>query len=576
MYDAAIPFNAVTYRSFAVMIESIGQFGVGLKPPSYHEVHVPLLNNEVAEVQKMMKNYEDEWRLFGCSIMADGWTDKKQRTLINFLVNSPKGTFFLESVDASDYAKTGERMFELLDIVVERVGEANVVQVVTDSASNNVLAGKLLEAKRPHLYWTPCAAHCIDLMLEDIGKMPNISRTIKRAMNINSYIYVRPGLVNMLRSFTGKVELVRPAVTRFATSFLALQRIHKQRTNLRKMFTSIEWTSSKWAKETGGKQVQSIIYMVSFWSTIVYILKIFGPLVRVLRLVDGEKRPAIGYIYEAMDRAKETIMSSFNGKEDKYKEVLAIVDRRWENQLHRPLHAAAHYLNPEFFYSNPEMALDGEVMRGLYQTMQKLIPSPETQDIIMDQLSLYRNAEGLFGMQFAVRHRKTKSPAEWWQSYGADTPDLNKFAVKILSLTCSSSGCERNWSFFEHVHCKKRNRLPQQRLNDLVFVKYNRALRRRYDSRDRIDPISLKDIDDNNEWLMGRMEEDEEVEQDDDIVFDDELLTWGAVARASGVEEDIYSTRLSKGKMVADKGSTSKKKAHTQTMHTDDVEDEEE
>lgn len=269
-----------------------------------------------------------------------------------------------------------------------------------------------MEAKRPHLYWTSCAAHCIDLMLEDIGKMPTISRTIKRAMTINSYIYVRPGLVNMLRSFTGQVELVRPAVTRFATSFLTLQRIHKQRTNLRKMFTSPEWTSSKWAKETGGKQVHGIILMVSFWSTIVYILKIFGPLVRVLRLVDGEKRPAMGYIYEAMDRAKETIIKSFNEKEEKYKDVLEIVDRRWENQLHRPLHAAGHFLNPEFFYSNPEIALDGEVMRGLYDTMQRIIPSHGDQDKILDELSLYRKAEGLFGMQFAIRHRKTKSPGK--------------------------------------------------------------------------------------------------------------------------------------------------------------------
>ncbi|KAK8951550.1 hypothetical protein KSP39_PZI003122 [Platanthera zijinensis] len=233
------------------MVESIGQFGVGLKPPSYHEVRVPLLNNEVNEVKDMMKTYEDEWRVFGCSIMADGWTDRKQRTLINFLVNSPKGTFFLESVDASNYSKTGEKLFELLDRVVERVGEANVVQVVTDSASNNVLAGKLLEAKRPNLYWTPCAAHCIDLMLEDIGKMPNISRTLKRAMTVNGYIYVRPGVVNMLRTFTGQVDLVRPAVTRFATSFLTIQRIHKQKNNLRKMFTSPEWSSSKWAKENG-------------------------------------------------------------------------------------------------------------------------------------------------------------------------------------------------------------------------------------------------------------------------------------------------------------------------------------
>ena len=43
MYDAAIPFNAVNYPSFDVMIESIGQYGVGLKPPSFHEVRVPLL-----------------------------------------------------------------------------------------------------------------------------------------------------------------------------------------------------------------------------------------------------------------------------------------------------------------------------------------------------------------------------------------------------------------------------------------------------------------------------------------------------------------------------------------------------
>jgi len=32
--------------------------------------------------------------------------------------------------------------------------EENVVQVIIDNGSNYVLAGKLLEEKRPHLYWT--------------------------------------------------------------------------------------------------------------------------------------------------------------------------------------------------------------------------------------------------------------------------------------------------------------------------------------------------------------------------------------------------------------------------------------
>jgi hypothetical protein len=30
-------------------------------------------------------------------------------------------------------------------------------------------------------------------------------------------------------------------------------------------------------------------------------------------------------------------------------------------------------------------------------------------------------------------------------------PKLKAFAVKVLSLTCSSSACERNWSTFNQV-----------------------------------------------------------------------------------------------------------------------------
>ncbi|XVE61824.1 hypothetical protein DITRI_Ditri06bG0070300 [Diplodiscus trichospermus] len=144
MYDATIPFNVVNYSRFEVMIEAIGQYSVGVKPPSFHEVRVPLLKKEVDSVTALMKSYEEEWAKYGFSIMADGWTDKKNRTLINFLVNSPRGLVFLESIDASDYAKIGEKMFELFDKFVERVGEANVVQIVTDNASANVLAGKKL------------------------------------------------------------------------------------------------------------------------------------------------------------------------------------------------------------------------------------------------------------------------------------------------------------------------------------------------------------------------------------------------------------------------------------------------
>ena len=141
MYDAAIPFNAVNYASFQPMLEAIGQYGVGYKGPSFHDVRVTNLKKELALTKDSMKDHFIEWSKNGCSIMSDGWTDRKERSLVNFLVHSSRGTMFMKSIDASSMVKMGEKLFELLDSWVEEVGEANVVQVITDNASNYVAAG---------------------------------------------------------------------------------------------------------------------------------------------------------------------------------------------------------------------------------------------------------------------------------------------------------------------------------------------------------------------------------------------------------------------------------------------------
>ncbi|XP_027340633.1 F-box/WD-40 repeat-containing protein At3g52030 isoform X2 [Abrus precatorius] len=80
-----------------------------------------------------------------------------------------------------------------------------------------------------------------------------------------------------------------------------------------------------------------------------------------------------------------------------------------------------------------------------------LCTSEDDVDNVTIQLSTYRRAEGLFGLSGAKRQRATMAPVEWWKNYGVRTPHLQNTAIRVLSLTCSSSGCERNWSTFEHV-----------------------------------------------------------------------------------------------------------------------------
>ena len=151
-----------------------------------------------------------------------------------------------------------------------------------------------------------------------------------------------------MRKYTKGRELARQGVTRFATAYLTLKSIYQQKIGLRFMLESEEWAKCPYAKKSDGINVQLIVLSdPKFWPTIKFCLKCVISLVKVLRLVDGDAKPAIGYIYEAMDRAKEQIRKNFNDVQRRYKLILRIIETRWELQLHRPLHAAAYFLNPK-------------------------------------------------------------------------------------------------------------------------------------------------------------------------------------------------------------------------------------
>ena len=226
----------------------------------------------------------------------------REGSITNFLVNSPKGTVFLKSINTSNISKNAKNLFQLLDSLVQEIGEKNAVQVVTNNASTYVLAREKLMEKRRKIFWNPCAAHCIDMMLHDIGDLSVHANTIKKAKKIIVFIYRHIRVLDLMRKYTKGRELVRQCVTRFATTYLTLKNIYQQKIRLRSMFTSEEWAKSSNAKKSDGINVQLIILSdPKFWPTIKFCLKCVIPLVKVLRLVDGGAKPAMYYIYEPMD-----------------------------------------------------------------------------------------------------------------------------------------------------------------------------------------------------------------------------------------------------------------------------------
>jgi hypothetical protein len=69
----------------------------------------------------------------------------------------------------------------------------------------------------PHLFWTPYAAHYLDLLLEDIKKIKEFSDCITMAKRVSRFFYKHGRLHSLMRETVGG-NLVRLGITQFATS----------------------------------------------------------------------------------------------------------------------------------------------------------------------------------------------------------------------------------------------------------------------------------------------------------------------------------------------------------------------
>nr|KAJ0203449.1 hypothetical protein LSAT_V11C500279590 [Lactuca sativa] len=120
----------------------------------------------------------------------------------------------------------------------------------------------------------------------------------------------------------------------------------------------------------------------------------------------------------------------------------------------------------------PQLQYDPDIMNAVHDFFDTLLcDNFEMQrQVVTIDLPKYKKKVDRFGCDLAIKNCRVNDakfdPASWWGLFGGTTPHLTKIAMKILSVTSSSSGCERNWSTFEGAN----------KLNNLVYVQFNANL----------------------------------------------------------------------------------------------------
>jgi hypothetical protein len=216
------------------------------------------------------------------------------------------------------------------------------------------------------------------------------------------------------------------------------------------------------------------------------LIDITTPIVKLLRVADGDA-PSTSKVHWYAWKISDSIGDSTLPASLKAA-VLAIWQRRW-GQLDSPLHGAGYCLDPEFISDLGVVGNDkaDSCFQHLLTMINKLVPENKEKTVrktVRGHYANFKARSGAFGTPEAWEDARDMPAHQWWEMYGMHAPELQTLAVKVLSQVSSSSACERNWSAYDFIHNRKRNRLTPARARDLVWVFTNGRLADRLDTVD--------------------------------------------------------------------------------------------
>ena len=130
--------------------------------------------------------------------------------------------------------------------------------------------------------------------------MSHGSSLASRASHITKFVYNYGAILSWLRKSDGWKEIVRPGITRFATTFITLQSRCEHRYNLTSLVSSKFFMEHKLFETIQGRLASTIVLDRKFWDECLMIVKVVTPIVKFLRIVDSDEKPSLGYVYEGI------------------------------------------------------------------------------------------------------------------------------------------------------------------------------------------------------------------------------------------------------------------------------------
>jgi hypothetical protein len=271
-YACGVRFNVLRSPYWHSMVKAINKAPIGYKSPGYEKARTVLLDKEKTKVKRALTQFTDGWADAQVSIVFDGWTNVRNQHLINILGVSSTGAMFLGAHDSSSVMASSQNIADILLKTIDEVGPTNLIQVITDNPTNCKGAGKIIERKYTHIFWSGCLVHTLNLLMHDIIKHKEctwINDLYKRGKKLIKFI-TEHSRVNAFYGTYSKLQLLKLAKTTFGSYFLTFRRLLRVRQALGAMVMSDEWDDISTNRD-GMDSTKHTVLDSHFWTQVKYV-----------------------------------------------------------------------------------------------------------------------------------------------------------------------------------------------------------------------------------------------------------------------------------------------------------------
>ncbi|CAG8793384.1 36465_t:CDS:2, partial [Gigaspora margarita] len=393
------------------------------------------------------------------SLLTKEYSGLNTDSIINYMITTPKPLFY-KSVHTKEDQHTAQNIAEGIDKVMQELGIDKFVAVITDNAPNMKAAWRILKNQYPTKVFLGCWAHGINLWIKDILKL-DWPKTALRRLQIEKYGHI--------------ISLVQTVDTRWGSAFYCMDHLLQTKNAIRSLLI----------EESIGISPSIKIHLMNdfFGQDLRHLRDFLEPFVKFIHELEGDV-PLLSVAFFKLRQLETKIRNNNYIPTIVITESIRLVEHRWNDSLYNPATMAAYKLDPRYCGEilDPNK-WDAPIERELIR-----LAGPENGDQLLEELSEYVGKTDGFSANYLWGSIKEK-PYNWWNLVKARYPVLSSIALKLLSIPASSASSERNWSSFNFVHSKLRNRLHNPRVEKIVYIYWNLRILRSLKW-----PLSVKEL----------------------------------------------------------------------------------